>query len=794
MTIHGGFAATSSASWSASDLVAGRDPEQPGDPGPAPSVTVVICVYTERRWSQILRAVESVFAQQTPATQIVVVVDHNPALLDRVRHTFPGVTVVPNTGPRGLSAARNTGVAEARGEIVAFLDDDAEAEPDWLAQLLPHYRDEQVLAVGGRALPAWEEQRPRWLPPEFDWVVGCSFTGQPTEVSPVRNVIGCNMSFRRTVLEGTAGFDPALGRIGRTPVGCEETELCIRIRRQHPDGVVLYEPAARVRHRVTTDRTTWRYFRRRCFSEGRSKAVVARLVGSDAGLSAERLYTRQALPDGVRRGLRQTRDGDGTGLLRAGAIVAGLLVTASGYVSGQAMRASHAAGKPARRPRDPGPAPVRVLTVELSEGLPAVPDGGGPDGSRYAAAQILVRLHGQPLGLLDIPLPPGGLTAPALAGVIRERLRGEIDEHLRDDGLPPLDRPGPGLPDETGTVGGGVSCPPRRPPQEPSPFVSVIVPTCGRTPLFEAALDSLAALDYPRYEIVVVDNAPQRSDTARIVAGRAAADPRIRGTCEPRPGVSHARNRGLAEARGEIVAFADDDVMVDRRWLRALVDGFTDADVAGVTGQVLARELEAPAQIWLEQYGGFGKGCRRLRFDRTGFETIEAQHVHRVPVSPRSLYPYLPGSYGSGANMAFRAAQLRRLGGFDPRLPSGEDIDVLLRLVLAGDSLVYEPGAIVWHTHRREVRALRRTVYQYGTGLSAVLAKCVATDASARVDLLRRLPRGMAYALLPRSGKNARKQDDYPASFTALELCGLALGPAYYAAAAWSARSRRSPR
>jgi O-antigen biosynthesis protein len=792
MAIHAGSAKTSSASSSTSELVAGL--ELPSKPGPGPSVTVVICVYTERRWPQIVRAVESVLAQEVPAAQVVVAVDHNPALLDQLRRTFPDVTVVPSTGPRGLSGARNTGVAQARSEIVAFLDDDAEAEPDWLARLLPHYRDEQVLAVGGRALPAWEEERPRWLPPEFDWVVGCSFAGQPTEISPVRNIIGCNMSFRRPVLERTAGFDPALGRIGRTPVGCEETELCIRIRQQHPDGVVLYEPAARVRHRVTTDRTTWRYFRRRCFSEGRSKAVVARLVGSDAGLSAERVYTRRALPEGVRRGLRQIRDGDGTGLLRAGAIVAGLLVTASGYVSGHAMRLSHAAGKPARPRRHAGPAPVRVLAVELCDGVPGVPDGGGPDGTRYAAAQILVRLHGQPLGLLDVPLPPDGLNAPGLARVIWERLSESIDEHLREDGLPSLDRLEPGPLGEVGAIGSAMPCRSRRPADEPSPFVSVIVPTCGRTPLFEVALDSLAALEYPRYEIVVVDNAPQVSDTAQIVAGRAAADPRIRYTCEPRPGVTHARNRGLAEAGGEIVAFADDDVVVDRRWLRALVDGFVDADVVAVTGQVLARELDAPAQIWIEQYGGYGKGCRRWRFDRAGFETVEAGRVHRVAATPRSLYPYLPGSYGSGANMAFRAEALRRLGGFDPRLPSGEDIDVLLHLVLAGHAVLYEPGAVVWHTHRRELRALRRTMYQYGAGLGAVLAKCVATDAAARVDLLRRLPHGLAYALLPRSGKNTHKQDGYPASLTALELCGLLLGPAYYAAAAWSARSRRSRR
>ncbi|MFG3684816.1 glycosyltransferase [Micromonospora sp. NPDC047740] len=787
MTIHAGSAETSNASSPTSEPVAVLDPAAPARLGSAPTVTVVVCVYTERRWPQIVRAVHSVLAQDVPADQVVVVVDHNPALLERVCATFPELTVVPNAGPRGLSAARNTGVARATGEIVAFLDDDAEAEPDWLARLLPHYRDQQVLAVGGHAVPAWEEKRPRWLPPEFDWVVGCSFTGQPTEVTPVRNVIGCNMSFRRSVLNRTAGFDPALGRVGRTPVGCEETELCIRIRQLEPDGVVLYEPAARVRHRVTVDRTTWRYFRQRCFSEGRSKAVVARLVGSDAGLATERTYTRHTLPAGVRRGLRQVRAGDRAGLLRSGAIVAGLLVTAAGYVSAQAMRASQAVGKP--DPRRAGPAPVRVLAVELSEGVPDIPDTGGPDGARYAAAQVLVRLHGEPLGLVDVALPAGGLTAPALTATIRDRLATAIDGHLHHDGLPTLDRLDTRPVGET--VGTG-SCPSRRPAAAHAPFVTVILPTCGRTPLFESTLDSLAALDYPHFEIVVVDNAPQVSDTARTIASRSAADPRFRYTSERRPGVAQARNRGLAEARGEIVAFADDDLVIDRGWLRNLVDGFTDDDVVGVTGHILARELDTPAQIWLEQYGGYGKGCQRRRFDRSGVTTLDAGDARRVDLPPRSLHPYLPGSYGSGANMAFRTDALRRLGAFDPRLRSGEDIDLLLRTVLAGHALTYEPGAITWHTHRRELRALRRTMYQYGVGLGTVLTKCLTSDPTARRELLRRLPRGIAYALRPGSAKNNRKQEGYPASLTVLELCGLALGPVYYAAAA--ARSGRSRR
>jgi hypothetical protein len=137
--------------------------------------------------------------------------------------------------------------------------------------------------------------------------------------------------------------------------------------------------------------------------------------------------------------------------------------------------------------------------------------------------------------------------------------------------------------------------------------------------------------------------------------------------------------------------------------------------------------------------------------------------------------------------MAFRTAALRELGGFDLRLRTGEDIDVLMRMVMTGRAVVYEPGAIVWHAHRRELTAMRRTVFRYGVGLTAVMSKCLATDAAARRELLRRLPAGIVHALNPHSAKNGRKQDDYPAVLTLLELCGMALGPAYYATAAWSA-------
>ena len=722
-------------------------------------------------------------------------IDHNLALLRRALAACPGLTVVANSGPRGLSGARNTGVAAARGDVVAFVDDDAAAERDWLARLLPHYDDPRVLAVGGRAVPDWEGPRPRWFPPEFDWVVGCSFTGQPTRTAEVRNLIGCNMSFRRSALDAAGRFDPALGRVGGVPVGCEETELCIRLRQRRPDGVVLYEPAASVRHHVPGDRGTWAYFRSRCFSEGRSKAVVARLVGTAAGLATERDYARRVLVQGVRQGLLDARDRrDLGGLLRAGAIVAGLLATASGYLSRRVgLAASGAAWRrpEARRPARPGP--IRVLSVELSDEVPAIAEGVAASGAPYAAAHSLVRLHGQPLGMVRVELPAGGLTAEQHAAAIRQQLAGPIGEHLELDGMPPM---------ASAPVRGhqwSGPCASRSLPAT-APRVTVVVPTCDRPELLRRSLETLLSQDYPDYEILIVDNAPRRPATAELVAGYAASKVRIRYATEPRRGVAHARNRGLAEARGELVAFADDDVLVDRGWLAALVAGFADERVTGVTGLVMACELETPAQIWIEQYGGFGKGFARRRFDRAGFETQQAGGPDRVEVAPGSLYPYTPGLFGSGANMAFRTDVLRRLGGFDPLLGSrglvrgGEDIDALLRLVLDGGAIVYEPAAIVWHRHRRETRALRQTMYRYGVGISAVMTKTLLADAAGRRELLGRLPRGIAYAIDPSSGKNNRKSAAYPGSLTLLELLGMALGPLCYAAGSGRALGARALR
>jgi GT2 family glycosyltransferase len=303
----------------------------------AADFSVVICAYTEARWDALCAAVESLHRQSVPPREIVVVIDHNPALLDRARAGLPGATVLPNTQQRGLSGARNSGIAAAQGALIAFMDEDAQAAPDWLARLAAHYANPRVLGVGGAIEPLWQAGRPGWFPDEFDWVVGCTYRGMPTAPAPVRNLIGCNMSFRRLVFETVGGFRHGIGRVGTLPVGCEETELCIRVRQHWPLGELVYDPAARVLHQVPAQRGAWRYFRARCYGEGRSKAQVARLVGAGDGLSAERGYTLRTLPRGVARGLADTAlRGDLAGLARAGAIAGGLAATTAGYALGAA--------------------------------------------------------------------------------------------------------------------------------------------------------------------------------------------------------------------------------------------------------------------------------------------------------------------------------------------------------------------------------------------------------------------------------------------------------------------------
>jgi hypothetical protein len=219
-----------------------------------------------------------------------------------------------------------------------FIDEDAWPEPAWLEHLFAAYSNPSVLGAGGSIEPEWEAGRPTWFPEEFDWVVGCTYLGMPVEKRPVRNLIGANMSFRRSVFSTAGGFHVAMGRIGTLPAGCEETEFSIRARQLNPTHELVYLPQARVHHFVPLRRSQWSYFASRCYAEGLSKALVTSLVGAQDGLGSERTYASRTLPYGVLRGLYQALHGDLDGLTRSLVIIAGLVLTTAGYLAGKARQ------------------------------------------------------------------------------------------------------------------------------------------------------------------------------------------------------------------------------------------------------------------------------------------------------------------------------------------------------------------------------------------------------------------------------------------------------------------------
>ena len=308
---------------------------------PALEVSVVICAYTERRWKQTRAAIQSVLDQHPGPAQVLLVVDHNPDLAARAHRELSRVAVLESDDAAGLCGARNTGLRAATQPITAFLDDDAEARPGWLAALVAPYNDSSVVATGGSIYPRWPGLRPAWLPPAFDWVVGCSYLGLPDSVSRVRNPIGANMSLRTRLALEVGGFDTSVGQTGGNLQRCDETELAIRLTASRPKSVVLHVPAAAVDHHVAKERTRVSYFLRRCWHEGLSKAVVVQLAGRSAGLDRERRHVAVVIPAALLRDLRTCIAGNPAAFMRIIAAIGGLAATTAGYLTGRTRPRNH---------------------------------------------------------------------------------------------------------------------------------------------------------------------------------------------------------------------------------------------------------------------------------------------------------------------------------------------------------------------------------------------------------------------------------------------------------------------
>jgi len=425
-------------------------------------------------------------------------------------------------------------------------------------------------------------------------------------------------------------------------------------------------------------------------------------------------------------------------------------------------------------PSPPNFAPVQLEDIEIAAKLPELRPGTGTSGTPYGSAFCTVRLHGFPLGVVEVDLPAQGLAPAILAERIEATLAGAIDAHLEADGIArqPLGADGIAGPERPACIAAVDDFLAR------APFVSVVIPTRDRPALAVEAVEAVLDSNYPaeRFEVILVDNRPSEEWDPDEPRTGALADARVRVLHEPIAGGANARNKGLAEARGEIVAFTDDDVIADGLWLAAIARGFDDApNVGAVSGIVMPRSLETPAQVWFEGYARFSG-----RFERHAYDF----GPNRPLDDP--LFPFDIGILGTGANMAFRTEVLRRVGGLDPSfntkaLPNGTDVESLFRVLLGGWTIVHEPAAIVQHAHQSEYHQLERRVYGYGVGLTAVLTKSLLHNPKLIPELIRKLPRGAAFALSPSSQKNSSKREDFPAELTRLELRGMLRGPWAYA-------------
>ncbi|MDT7616548.1 MAG: hypothetical protein QOF00_3995 [Pseudonocardiales bacterium] len=390
-------------------------------------------------------------------------------------------------------------------------------------------------------------------------------------------------------------------------------------------------------------------------------------------------------------------------------------------------------------------------------------------------ARVLVRLHGEPLGYVTLPAADGDVDRHHLLKTVWEQWGDDVNGHLAAEGVPALT----GLDIEDLAVpAAGPGCSNH---VEPDESVSVVVCTHNRSGILVRCLAGLKALTYPKLEIVIVDNAPSDGSTRAVVEEVMASDDRFRYVVEPRAGLSYARNKGLAEATGTLLAYTDDDVSVDPGWIEGLVRGFRRRpDVGCVTGLVCTASVSTSAEAYFDaRAASWSTRPRPEIFDMHGARRAGA------------LYPYSAGIYGTGANFAFDRAFLTAIGGFDEALGAGartrggEDLDAFVNTLLEGRAIAYEPSAVVWHHHRAGREDLLRQLYGYGTGFAAFITKTIANPAT-RWDVVQRVPQGLAKMVRIQSDTREAlgEEVESPRGAALVEFAGYAAGPFLY----WRAR------
>ena len=401
---------------------------------------------------------------------------------------------------------------------------------------------------------------------------------------------------------------------------------------------------------------------------------------------------------------------------------------------------------------------MKLICADLEGPLPVVPP------CTHGAQWVLVRLHGHPLGFVFPPRE--GLAPEDLRRLALRELGWPIAQHLTADAI---GEPEPDL----DAIAMSPQCPGAS--REVTTRVTVAVCTRNRAAQLSECLETLLALDYPDdlLDIVIVDNAPSDASTREVVARYR----RLRYVCEPRPGLDWARNRAIREARGDIVALTDDDVSVDRGWIRAIAAAFkSEPRVMCVTGLVVPDELDTPAQALFEKYGGFGRG-----FYRWIYQVVPGQSAARFYGGT--------GRFGTGANMAFRRAFFDEQGLFDPALDvgtpanGGGDLEMFFRVIKSGYALLYEPRAMVRHRHRREYAALRTQLANNGIGFYAYLVRTAQAYPEERFRIVMLGVWWMWWWNVRRLARSILQPRTFPIDLVLAELKGSFVGLRRYAAA-----------
>ncbi|MEC4985363.1 MAG: glycosyltransferase, partial [Oscillatoria sp. PMC 1076.18] len=750
------------------------DIKPPEYQGKFPLVTVAIC--SRDRATDLDLCLSAISQLDYPNLDILIIdnAPSNDATKNLVKDKYPQYRYVCEPRP-GLDWARNRAIVEAKGEIIAYTDDDVIVDSGWVKNLVQVFTENpEVMAVTGLVVP-YELETEAQILFEKQGGFGKGFLTKYYQIRQGEKIswyllgtgnfgTGANMAYRRQIFEKIGYFDPALD-VGTVTNGAGDLEMFFRILKAgYP---LVYEPKMLIRHR---HRREYSQLKKQLLNNGSvfSYFVCAVMAYPEELLSFARLGVTWLLTWHCKRLLisllhpmqfpRELIWAELRGCLlglfryqKAKKNAAKIIATEGNFIPDRVPA-------PKAKKIDPKTEKTGVVTIELTQAIQPLTEI-----TNYKSVQIFCTWEGKPLGSVEIINKYQIISKTRLIEAIVTNLglkllvgSGDINQDLlwsqavrtlQQHYQPQKAAANTKLPANIA--------------------VSILVGTYDRPQDLRNCLNCLVAQNSPNpVEIIVVDNHPDSGITPPVVA----EFPTVKLVSEARQGVAYARNAGILASSGEIIVTTDDDVTMPEDWLKKLIANFSRSDVMCISGNILPLKLDTESQRLFEKYGGLGRGFEYFEVSSKWFE-----------LSPFHVVP--TWELGGTANAAFRAKIFHdpEIGLMDetlgPGMPSGvgEDIYLFYKILKAGYTIIYEPTAYVWHRHRDNMSALRRQLYNYSKGFVSYQLTTLLRDRDWRV-----LPNLFFYLPgyhLKRIYHRLRGWNDYPISLSLLEITGNILGP-----------------